>query len=365
MKPKKSKLTLILFLAAAIVLLLTGGLWLLVRAYPDFFFPGYRTFIRGMMQGIAAVTSLVPAAVWDCGAVLLALLFFFLLLFAALRRRRFLRRLAVLMLILSLMASEAVLWMLCHYAPPLAEELGLDVRKSSKEELYEATLYYFDKASEYAPLFPRDGDGSCEKQDFKELAVLAGESYDALSGTWKVFLGTRKPVKELKIAGNYLLRRGICGMFMPITAEAGVPGNEAALPMAFTMCHEAAHRLGIAGEDEANLAAFLSCAHSEDPRFLYSGYQSAFIHCQNALWKKDRQLAKDLLASRDDEAHALVLKDTDDVTAHYKLYEKEKLAEAATRTNDAYLKTFSVESGVASYGEVVDGLLAWYRMQTE
>lgn len=36
------------------------------------------------------------------------------------------------------------------------------------------------------------------------------------------------------------------------------------------------------------------------------------------------------------------------------------LQEVSDRINDTYLKTFDVENGIASYGEVVDYLIAWY-----
>ena len=44
---------------------------------------------------------------------------------------------------------------------------------------------------------------------------------------------------------------------------------------------------------------------------------------------------------------------------HYDQYEG-KVQEVAQKANDTYLKTFSEESGVKSYGEVADYLIAWY-----
>lgn len=43
---------------------------------------------------------------------------------------------------------------------------------------------------------------------------------------------------------------------------------------------------------------------------------------------------------------------------HYAQYEG-KVQDAATKVNDTYLKAFSEESGVQSYGEAADLLIAW------
>ena len=48
---------------------------------------------------------------------------------------------------------------------------------------------------------------------------------------------------------------------------------------------------------------------------------------------------------------------------HYVQYEG-KVQDAAQKVNDAYLKAFSEESGVQSYGEVADLLIAWYLQKT-
>ena len=44
---------------------------------------------------------------------------------------------------------------------------------------------------------------------------------------------------------------------------------------------------------------------------------------------------------------------------HYQQYDG-PLEKAGQTVNDAYLKAFNEPSGVLSYGEVVDYLIAWY-----
>ena len=41
-------------------------------------------------------------------------------------------------------------------------------------------------------------------------------------------------------------------------------------------------------------------------------------------------------------------------------HQSRKVQDAAQKVNDTYLKAFSEESGVQSYGEAADLLIAWY-----
>ena len=217
----------------------------------------------------------------------------------------------------------------------------------------------WDKAAEYADKIERK-DGVALYQDFYEMAKIAGASYEELAGTYPVFEGTAVPVKKLSVIGEYLMYNGIVGMFMPITGEAGVPGSVPVVPLGFTMCHEAGHRLGLAGEEEANFAAFLACIYNKDVRFLYSGYYNAFSYCFSALYRADSERAKSLLEShQDDPGVKLLLKDRQDTSEYYRKYDS-PLQEVSDQINDTYLKTFSQKEGIRSYGMVVDYMIAWH-----
>ena len=200
----------------------------------------------------------------------------------------------------------------------VSEDLNLEVKEYSVDELYACSEYYMLKAAEYADKIERK-DGVALYQDFYEMAKIAGASYEELAGTYPVFEGTAVPVKKLSVIGEYLMYNGIVGMFMPITGEAGVPGSVPVVPLGFTMCHEAGHRLGLAGEEEANFAAFLACIYNKDVRFLYSGYYNAFSYCFSALYRADSERAKSLLEShQDDPGVKLLLKDRQDTSEYYR-----------------------------------------------
>ena len=361
---KQRKAGIVMLIISANLLLFTAVLWLLIKMNPDAFFPGFRTFSRAFMRGLAVVTSPVSFSVWDTAALLLVINFAVTLIVTLVERAGFLRWLGIWSLIVSLLACFAVDgWLLNHYAPPLSDELSLEVRKYSEEELYQATKYYMEKAAEYAVKQERDKEGELVRQDFFVDAIKIGMIYEPLESEFPVYArGSKVRVKKLSLTGNYYLKRRITGIFMPVSGEASVPEMDAVADLPFSMAHECAHRLGIASEEEANFSAYLACEASDDPYFLYSGYYNAYVYCHNKLVSSaDKSWNEKLMAEAEgDEGCRLLFADAVSASRWYKSYEKEKAAEAMEKANDRYLKTFSQDEGVKSYGEVVNDLIAWY-----
>jgi len=347
------------FITAAVFFLLTAVMMLIFKHFPDKCFPWYRDFSRTIMRWISSVTRVVPFAIWDFGEVILILMLIISFFVMIIRRRSFFGWLSKVTKVISILLFAVVaVWMLNHYAPPLADEIGLEKRMYSQNELYEAAGYYTEKAAEYATLMERDAEGNLQRQDFYKLAAIAGKNYNYLKDRYPIFDGADYPVKKLWLFGDYLLYKGFTGEFMPYTAEASVPENDAIVDLPFFMCHEAAHRLCIASEEEANFAAYLACEASEDDRFRYAGYYCAYVHCYNALSPEYR---KKLIEGKDsDWGYALLFKDAAYAARHYDTYDG-RLSDIGEEVNDKYLKSFSEESGVKSYGEVVDDLVAWYQ----
>ncbi|MBR2676492.1 MAG: DUF3810 domain-containing protein [Solobacterium sp.] len=350
--------------AAVFLVLLDGTAMILFLHFPDFFFPAYRNFSKQWIFFLSRMVSFCPGAVWDFLLPFLILAVILTLIHTIRNHKRFFAWFTSLLLIVSVLLSEAVLgWMLNHYAPPLAEELGYDVQMYETEVLYEACEFYLQKASDYALRMDRDIEGHLLRSDFNALAQEAGSIYEDLGKQYPVLQGSNLPVKKLTVVGEYLMYNGIIGMFMPLSGEAGVPLSVPSAPMPYTMAHEAAHRLGIASEEEANFAAFLACVQSDDIRFLYSGYYSAFAYCYSSLYsvqpEQCLQLKEQYLET---EGGRLLFLDRSDTRSVYDSYDS-PLQEVSDHINDTYLKTFSEESGIQSYGEVTDDLIAWYLAQ--
>ena len=336
---------------SAVFALLTVILAAVAIYLPDVFFPAYTDLSRSVLSFLASVTGAFPFAGWEILLVLRVLVVLFFL-FHNKKPVQWLT--GVLLLVVVLVFSFTALWGLNHFAPPLADRVGLEVRDSSKEELQATAQYMADQASYWADQVPRDESGNMAV-DFKDLASMASHGYEALARQNSFFDGADvAPVKKLA-SSRLFSYMGLTGIFIAWTGECNVNAETYAASLPFTMCHEMAHRLTVAPEDEANFCAFLACKENPDPRFQYSGWYSAFVYAYNSLHRVDKDAAAQVWNSTSETLRA----DCRRSNEHYQQFEGQ-VQEAANKANDAYLKVFQEESGVQSYGEVADLLIAWY-----
>lgn len=89
--------------------------------------------------------------------------------------------------------------------------------------------------------------------------------------------------------------------------------------------------MAFARENEANFAAFLACEASEDARFTYSGYYTAFLYCYNALRKVDAAAANEVWSGACDELRA----DCAAANSHYKKVEDQRSPRSRTKFTTA------------------------------
>ena len=248
-------------------------------------------------------------------------------------------------------------------AGSLSDDIRLDsnVLSGSLSELVDTTIYLRDKANELAEKVPRDTSGKPNYPSFETLAAQAGEGFTTLTfeHSFSVFAGSTLPVKKLGWEEMFT-SMGIDGFTMPLTGEAAVNPNMPVVAQPFTMCHEMAHRMCIAPERDANLAAFLACRVNSDPIHQYSGYFMALRYCYNSLRSAGTSSAN--AAAKEVKAgfSQLLQQDMQDYDAHYAKNIDDKASNLASSVNDTYIKVSGDESGTKSYGEVTDLLINWY-----
>ena len=342
-------------LLSAIFLVLTGLLVLAAKYAPALVFSFYPELSRKVLSILSSVTSAMPLAVWEilAGLALLWLLYTFVRIFT--QHRSLLCWLAgiVLGVCVGLFVFVA-LWGLNHFGPTVGEQLNLSVREYTKEELTAATKYYAEQVNRLSGSVSRDEQGLAHFAAFETLSKKAGSGYDRLAQKYALFTGSHDPVKKLA-TWRMFSQFGITGIFVCFTAEACVNPDTYEVWLPVTMCHELAHRQTVAAEDGANFCAYLACMENESPEFQYSGAIAAYVYCHNALYKADRTAAGEIWS----ELASGVRADIQAANDHYAQYEG-KVQDAATKVNDTYLKAFSEEAGVQSYGEAADLLIAWY-----
>ena len=317
---------------------------------------------QAIRRAISAVTSLVPFSVAEwilyalvIGIPLLLIIRFVQLLFGKIAFRKLGSTVASILLAAGIILNLFyVTWGLNYFREPLSERMGLSVEQRSVDELEEFVLNTAAEAKELRATLHEDASGvfdpvECNGDIFQQLP----QAYAALARAHPIFHSDPTRAKQI-FWSRGLSWQGISGIYIGLTAEPNVNVDQPPLLLYQAAAHEMAHQTGIASENEAEFTAYLACLSSSDPNVRYSGLVYALIVSGNALFDADS--ARYLAATEtygDAIWHDLVA-----YSAYWDSFDGE-VKQNADRRNDAYLKHNSQPSGILSYGESVDLLLAY------
>lgn len=247
-----------------------------------------------------------------------------------------------------------------YYRYPFSYYSNLEVKDSSKEELYELCTSLAVKANELrSELTTQDNEGvfSLSMSD-RQLAKEAQKAYVNLSKEYPVLSGWYPAPKTIMLS-RVFSRMEITGIFVPFTMESNVNVDISDYSIPSTMCHELAHLHGFMREDEANYIAYLACMASDSKELQYSGVMEALIIAGNALYGKDTEAYYNMSALYSDQVRL----DLSANNRYWKQFENTTISVVAQKVNDSYLKANAQEDGVESYGRMVDLLLAKQRAE--
>lgn len=352
------------YIVAAAAIVLTLALTAFAKAHGtlvDMVYPYASRLIQDVM---AEWTAGVPFCLWQVLAVLLIVLFLASVVAMILLKWNVVQWLGwVLSGVCLLWCLHTGMYGLNQYSSPLSDDIRLNmvVTGDSVTPLINATTYFRDKANELADQVERDANGNLKSPGFQKIAQQAADGFDYLvyEKSMPVFAGSTTPVKELGWTDMYS-SMGIAGVTMPFTGEAAVNPQLPTVILPFTICHEMAHRMCIAPERDANLAAFLASTANSDPLYQYSGYFEAFRYCYNSLASISTSTAANAANSLYAGLNENVMRDLEACWAFDEQYIDEDASDFASDVNNTYIQASGDESGVKSYGEVTDLLLSWY-----
>lgn len=250
-----------------------------------------------------------------------------------------------------------VTWGFNYQRPPLSTRAGLSTEPRQLEALEALVIGLIDDANKQrAALNHGPYDLALPGLSQTLTSLMHDFSRGDLGQRLGLIQGSFAPVKVVFFSEgmSYL---GITGIYMPFTGEANVNGHSPRFLLPATMAHELAHQRGIAAEDEANFVAYLATQEAKDPKIQYSGTVMALIHAINALYDKAPERARALR-----EGYGQGLRGDFEINRAYWMAYEGQVSKVHNQVNDAYLKSNNQASGVASYGQMVDLLLA-YRAQ--
>lgn len=153
--------------------------------------------------------------------------------------------------------------------------------------------------------------------------------------------------------GNYL---GFTGYYNPISGEAQVNTTVPRFLLPYITCHEIAHQIGYAKENEANFIGYLAAVNSKDTLFHYSAYLDLFVYTNREIFFTDTAMAKTFVDSLIPEVK-VDLKEWRD----FNLAHKSVVEPVISWLYGKYLEANRQPKGMRSYNEVVAMLISWYK----
>jgi len=231
--------------------------------------------------------------------------------------------------------------------------LGLDIQPPTIEEVESLAMDLVVQCNSLRPKLREDGEGVMRlARGRRESFSRAREGFRVASRRLPILAGpcsTPKPV----LASSAMSFVGITGIYFPFTSEANVNVLYPEPEIPFVACHEMAHQLGFAREDEASYFGVVACRAHPDVEFQYSGALAALRHALGALSRSNPDAHQRLLQRLD----AGVCRDFEAFRTFWKRYES-FLFTVGSSVNDTYLKSQGEAQGVESYGRLIDLLVA-------
>ena len=222
------------------------------------------------------LSSLVPFALGDF--LYLLLIIFILrsgyLFYKKIRQKRLVKTdrinipLQVTKFFLILYVAFKVLWGLNYSRLPIAEQLHISNEKYTTTELVSLGQYFINRLNTLQKT-------KKENYSISQLRQKAKVAYDKMQ-LQNPFFTYQTPAVKPVLNSWVVTKIGIEGYYSPLSGEANVNMRLPATSLPFVTCHEIAHQLGVAREDEANLIGYLVASNSDDPFFQYSASYEVF-----------------------------------------------------------------------------------------
>lgn len=239
-----------------------------------------------------------------------------------------------------------LLWGLNYYRQSIDVQLNLPIADTSKRHLVELTSKLLILTNQWKP----NQNTSINFSNVKNEAI---EGYHHLSFAYP-FLNYYSPAVKASlfgVLGNYM---GYSGYFNPFSAEAQVNTSVPSFIIPFVACHEIAHQLGYAKENEASFIGFLAAKNSNDSALRYSTYIQMFLYANDEFRQSDS-----LLFRKNFQALAEpIKKDIKDYRNFIKRYQS-PIDQFVTAFYEQYLHVNQQPEGHKSYNKVILWLLAY------
>ncbi|MNJ93155.1 hypothetical protein D3C87_108340 [compost metagenome] len=255
--------------------------------------------------------------------------------------------------ILIIYISFKLLWGLNYSRPRINEQLQISDKPYKKEQLLKLNEFFLQKLDS----LDKDIDTAILSYTPQELEDIAATSYNQLAQHQPFFRYKYMAVKP--VMSSWLTSKmGIEGYYNPLSGEANINHGLPSFVLPFVTCHEIAHQLGVAKEDEANLVGYLAAVHSSNSRFQYSAYYNMF-----------RYVMFEIRMKYPEDYNNIIIKIPASIMDNFKI-EREFWAQYngamsvyMGKTFDKILKLNNQHKGIKSYQDIVLWLVNYHERE--
>ena len=240
-------------------------------------------------------------------------------------------------------------WGLNHHREPFATVAGWEIKPPATPLLVDLACQVTEDLNTLRAELEEDDRGVVVfEESQRALGRMARKAYANLKA---LHPSLREPpgVPRRPLASPLLTASWITGIYSPFTAEAHINSEIPSMQLGFVTCHELAHSLGFAREDEANFLAYMACKNSKEPALRYSGALAVWGYLARAL----SVAHPTRLIGIAERLGPPVVRDLTSMQAFWER-ERTEFTAFATEINDNYLKSQGQTKGVATYGLALD-----------
>ena len=327
------------------------------------FFPGFveSVYSNGLYMLLSSAMRFVFGWIpFSAGDVIYTFAGIYLIRWVILNRWRFIKEFKavfteVLATIALLYLTFNVFWGINYYRLPLHQSLDLDA-KYSTEELLQVTDLLTTMANQlHVELTSSDTIKVTMPYSKSELIKMSRNGYKNLNEKYPDLDPEPISVKR-SLYSIPLTYMGFSGYLNPFTNEAQIDGIIPLHNYPVTVCHEKAHQIGYAAENEANFIGFLAASENEDPYYQYSAYIFALKHCLFEIARRN----PDLFEEKKTQLNTGILKNYEEERMFWMSYQN-PLEPVFKETFNTFLKANSQADGIKSYSYVVALLVNYFK----
>jgi hypothetical protein len=240
-----------------------------------------------------------------------------------------------------------LLWGFNYYRVPLHQKLDLG-RDYTDEQLIAMTERFLERANR---AHEELGYADTVKIDLPysqtEIMKRSTNGYDNLQKEYPNLAYRGRSIKKSgwSLGLTYM---GYSGYYNPFSGEAQVNRLIKSYRFPVVSCHEIAHQLGYAAENEANFLAALATLANDDPYFRYTGYIFTLRYLVNEMARRDIEAYREMVK----RIHPGILKSYEEMRKFWASYEN-PLEDLSKAFWNQFLKANNQEKGIMSYSYMV------------